>query len=182
VSGLRAQTLLRVSYSRLAASHRLEAWIDLVALAAQRPETAWHAAVVGRGVGRSIAVSRLRGPTAERAHEILLDLVRIRDLGLRAPLPLPVKTTEAYAFQRWKHRPPPFALSKAASEWTSSFGYDKEDRAAEHLRVWGRVLPLAELVRLQAAEPVPPYADESSDFGRLACRLWWDLFEHEELL
>ncbi len=182
ISGLRAQTLLRVSYSRLAANHRLEAWIDLVVLAAQKPETAWEAAVVGRGTGKAIAVSRLRGPTAERANEILLDMVRIRDLGLRVPLPLPVKTTEAYAFQRWKQRPPASALYKAGSEWASTFGFDKEDRAAEHVRVWGGVLPLAELVKWQAPERIPAYADEGDDFGRLACRLWWDLFEHEELL
>ncbi len=182
VANLHGRALVRVSYSRLSPKQRLAAWVDLVALAVARPGESWEAAVVGRGERGSLAVCRLRSPTAERAAELLLELVAIRDLGLQTPLPLPVRTCEAYVVQRWKGRPPNAARFRADQEWVSQYNWDKEDRAPEHLRVWGDQVPLQRLLDWRAPSRVPEYAQESGDFGRLACRLWWELLSHEEQL
>ena len=54
--------LVRVSYSALSAKHRLQSWLELLALAATAPERAWRAVTLGRG-GQSVL-----GPvTAEQA-------------------------------------------------------------------------------------------------------------------
>ncbi len=183
VANLHGRALVRVSYSRLSPKQRLGAWVDLVALAVARPDASWEAAVVGRGErGSALAVCRLQSPSAERAAEVLLDLVRIRDLGLQVPLPLPLKTCEAYVGQRWKGRPLAAARSRAEQQWVSQYDWDKEDRAPEHLRVWGDQVPLQHLLEWRAPTRVPEYAQEASDFGRLACRVWWELLAHEELL
>ena len=52
VGDVRGDTLLSLTYSRLAARHRLLVWIDLVALTVAQPDRAWRAVAVGRGRGR----------------------------------------------------------------------------------------------------------------------------------
>ena len=51
VGGVRGDVLLSVSYSKLAARHRLRSWIQLVALAAALPRHEWRAVTIGRGRG-----------------------------------------------------------------------------------------------------------------------------------
>ncbi|MBC7290579.1 MAG: exodeoxyribonuclease V subunit gamma, partial [Actinotalea sp.] len=53
VTGVRGDVLVRTVFSRLAAKHRLRAWVQLLALAAARPGTTWTAVTTGRGPGSS---------------------------------------------------------------------------------------------------------------------------------
>ena len=87
VTGLRGRTLLRLQYSSLSPKHRLEAWIDLLALVATRPGSVDAAVVVGRGSTSSSGLSRLRAPEPDEAARYLLELAQLRDLGLRTPPP-----------------------------------------------------------------------------------------------
>ncbi len=182
VSGLRGTTVLRLTYSRLAATHRLQAWVDLLALAVSAPGAATQAVVVGRGGRASSGVCRLRAPEPDVAAAILRDLAGLRDLGLRLPLPLPIRTSAAYAAARLRERPLNSARHLAGQEWVTGYdgGFDHEDSAPEHVRIWGPRAPLETLLGWESPEPLPPFAEEASDFGRLACTLWWPLLEHED--
>ena len=48
VDGVRGDTAVRVLFSRPSAKHRLQAWVELLALSASRPEREWRTVVVGR--------------------------------------------------------------------------------------------------------------------------------------
>ena len=80
--------IVEVTYSRLAAKHKLQGWISLVALAAGKPDREWTAISVGRGDKDTVAVCCLRTPPDPRA--VLADLVALFDTGRREPLPLPL--------------------------------------------------------------------------------------------
>lgn len=185
VSGLRGRTLLRLQYSGLAPKHRLEAWIDLLALTVTAPGTVDGAVVLGRGSHRSSGLSRLRAPEPAEAARFLLEIARLRDLGLRTPLPLPLKTAATWAERRFRKRSEAHARQDAAGEWETSFKdrerrIDREDADRDHVRVWGERHPFERLLAWQAPVPVERHSEETTDFGRLACRLWWPLLEREE--
>lgn len=185
VSGLRGRTLLRLQYSSLAPKHRLEAWIDLLALTATAPGTVDGAVVLGRGSSGSSGLSRLRAPDPADAARYLLEIAQLRDLGLRTPLPLPLRTAACWAEHRFRQRSERNAGFEAEKCWVTSFqdrdkGFDKEDADRDHVRVWGERYPFAELLAWRSPEPVARHGEETTDFGRLACRLWWPLLEREE--
>ena len=72
VSPVFGERTVSVTYSKLAATHVLQAWIALVALAAQQPKTQWTALCIGRGKSRNrIASAALPVPpkTARRAQK-----------------------------------------------------------------------------------------------------------------
>ena len=113
VGGVRGDTVLSLTYSRLAARHRLEAWIDLVALTATRPEVPWCATAVGRGRRGVSAQRSVFDPlSAVEARAALEDLVWLYRAGLRSPLPMPLKTAAAYA-ERRNHSDTPTAREGA---------------------------------------------------------------------
>ena len=73
VGHLYGEHLVRVSYSSLSAKHRLQSWIELLALTASSPERPWRAVTLGRG-GQSIL-----GPiTADQAMSWLAGLIDLR--------------------------------------------------------------------------------------------------------
>ncbi len=66
VSGVSGDVLLSTTYSRVAAKHRLAAWVRLLALAASRPEREFSAVTVGRGGAATTCGSRAsRGSPAD---------------------------------------------------------------------------------------------------------------------
>jgi exodeoxyribonuclease V gamma subunit len=127
VSGVRGDVLLSVTYSSVRAKQRLKAWLELLALTLAQPDRAERALVVGRSKDGADPWSV--GPVRpDDARAPLLDLVALRDLGLRTPLPLPPKTGEGYARRRG---------TGAVKEWRSGFDRSGEDDEPEHALCWG---------------------------------------------
>jgi exodeoxyribonuclease V gamma subunit len=177
VGTVHGEVLLRVEYSRLGAKHRLRAWVQLLALAATFPATPWTAVTIGRN-SRGALRSTLGPVDAADARRHLADLVDLRDRGLRQPLPMAVKTSEAYADKRNRGQSVANALNNAAAyAWdTGKFPGEQDDEA--HQLLWG---PSPSLATLRAE---PPWADEqaadeTSRFGVLARRLWTPLLHAE---
>jgi exodeoxyribonuclease V gamma subunit len=172
--------LVPVSFSRLGATHRLMSWIRLLTLAASDEERSWSAHTVGRPTSGkapgSWATSQL-GPVDHTATALLGDLVALRDLGLRAPLPLPLKASLSYARVRRTQGSVDEALRKAGWDWDDG-KFPGECSDAAHVAVWG---PRAALPGLD--EPPAPGEEspgETTRFGALACRLWGPLLTAEQ--
>jgi exodeoxyribonuclease V gamma subunit len=177
VSGVRGQVLLGVSYSRVNARHRISAWVRLLALTAADPSQPYEAVTVGKppyGSDAELVIARIRPVGTPRALDELERLASLRDRGLRDVLPLPSLTAAAYAAAAHEGGDPHEAAGKA---WTSGFKFDGEDVDPDHVRAFGGVLTLGELLE------IGPRGDEP-DGSRLAYyagQLWNGLLEFEEL-
>ncbi|MCY7396820.1 MAG: exodeoxyribonuclease V subunit gamma [Nocardioides sp.] len=174
VTPVYADRLVSVGYSRLHGKHLLDSWVRLLALAAGRPEHNWTALTIGRGGARGTAVAqRLLGPATEEPLGLLEDLVAIYDAGRREPLPLPVRTSFAWASARSLGDDP----VKAAKDTWHPGRFDGEDTAPAHVRVWGDHAPID---RLLGPVPVGEEADgEATRLGALSARLWLPMLRCE---
>ncbi|AXT85112.1 exodeoxyribonuclease V subunit gamma [Aeromicrobium sp. A1-2] len=173
VADVHDDRVVAVTYSTLAAKHRLKSWLDLLALAASEPAVPWVAHAIGRGKGGRHAEV---GPINEIARTHLADLVALRDLGLCAPLPLPLKTSLAYA-ERSQGTLHTAALAAARGEWDertlrNNVRIPGESDDAHHGLVWGPGAPLEALL---------DRGDAGSQFASLAHRLWDPLLAIERL-
>lgn len=175
--------VVRVGYSRLAARHRLRAWVDLLALSAGHPDQNWTAHTVGRS--RAGATLALCGPVDHRAITWLRELVDVYDRGMREPLPLPVKTAGAYAeAAARRHRGDNVdPVREAAKAWRSdrfsAGGARGEDADPAHVRVFGEHAPVE--VLLGPPRPDEAWGSEPNRLGRLAWRVWGPLLEREQV-
>jgi len=187
VGGVHGDALVTVVYSSLGPKHRLTAWVRLLALSACRPDRTWRAVTMGRGSGRdkdACATSTLGPLAGPEALHLLRQLVTLHRAGLDRPLPLPLKTAEAYAAQRARGRRPNSARIAAAKMWDDGM-FDGECSDAEHVLLLGPAVSLARLM----SEPALPDdlvngwpADEEGDrFGVLARRVWGPLLAHESV-
>ena len=171
--------LVSVTYSRLGAKHRIASWVRLLALAASDDDHSWTAHTVGRPHSRSReeTATSLLGPLDHTARETLRDLVALRDRGLRAPLPLPLKASLGYARARRTHADVADALVKAGYDWKDGkFPGEQSEPAA--LKIWGRVdQPPGSGEQPAAGEEFP---GETSRFGALAMRVWSPLVAAEQ--
>lgn len=185
VGGVRGNSLVRVEYSRLAAKHRLQSWVRLLALAAGHPGQEWVAVTIGRSRPREAfpCSSSTLGPVDPgTALHVLRGYVALYRGGLRAPLPLPCKTAEAYAALRFRGRRPSSARAIARRTWEDG-RFDGEQSEPARMLVRGGKASFDDL----AAEPAgrhdapdgPLHDEEGSRFGVLARRLWDPLLEHE---
>jgi exodeoxyribonuclease V gamma subunit len=156
--------IVEVTYSRLAPKHKLQAWVSLVALAAADPKRDWTAICIGRGSKDTIDQRCLRTPPEPR--QVLADLVLLFDAGRSEPLPLPLKTSYAWAEKRHHGRDP---LKFARSKWETN-NYDGEDADRANERVWGFRAPFE--VLLGAPRPGEEMPGEDTRLGALAARLW----------
>lgn len=172
VSGVYGSRTVSVVYSRLAPKHVLAAWIPLLALAAQYPDTQWSALCIGRGMGRNHIRQRLFLPPPDPVA-VLGDLVAIYDAGRREPLPLPLATSCAWAAARREKEDP---VGAARGAWGSKFG---ESTDAAHIKVWGQNAPLDTL--LDVPRPGEEVTGEGTRLGALAVRLWAPLLSAEVL-
>jgi exodeoxyribonuclease V gamma subunit len=175
-----------VSYSSLGAKHRLAAWLDALALAAGHPDENWTAHTIGRW-GRSGRRALISPMPDDDARTRLRDLVAVMERGQREPLPLPVRTSLAFAEE--------FAIAersgggsqadpdaKARAEWVTprfnDTGFPKEDGDQWHVRAWGEHAPYDLLA-------APLLADEADDgpaphrLGHYALRVWSPLLTSE---
>jgi exodeoxyribonuclease V gamma subunit len=141
--------MVAVTYSKLDGRHLLESWIRMVALTAQYPGRDWTAVCIGRAKQTDKPKERLLGEP-DSAIDVLSDLVAMYDAGRRAPIPLPLKTSYAWA-ETEHHRGVP--MREAGWRWRTS-RYPGEDAEPAHVRVWGPAFPLEDLV----AAGLPDYA------------------------
>lgn len=154
--------LVTVTFSTLAAKHRLAAWVRLLALTAHDPSRPWRAITVGRWGGRARR-STLGPLDAGTARDVLADLAALRREGLREPLPLVTKASCAHAEARERGAEESVALEKATEPWAGEVGPERDDPA--HVLVWGRSRALADL--------------DPARFSALAARVWAPLLAVE---
>ncbi|QNN55135.1 exodeoxyribonuclease V subunit gamma [Nocardioides mesophilus] len=174
--------LVHVSYSSLAAKHRLRSWVDLLALSVGHPDHSWTAHTLGRG--KAATAQALAGPLDHRAEQWLRELVDLYDRGMREPLPLPVKTACAYAEEAVRSRRGGSSspLWKARREWEtdrySATGIPGEDADPSHVQVFGEHAPLECLLTEPRADE--QWNGEQHRLGQLALRLWGPLLDGAE--
>lgn len=163
--------VVATTFSRLDGRHLLEPWVKILVLAAADPGPDWTAACIGRG-GDGVS-TRILGLPADGAAAVLKDLVALYDAGCCEPLPLPIKTSYAWAENRLRGRDPWQAASRM---WRNKYGGDHEDEAI--VRVWGG--PPAPFDALTTpprdGEEVP---GEDTRLGAFAARLWLPLLRAE---
>ena len=169
IPGVTGRVLRTATYSRVAAKHRLTAWVRLLALTAAHPDRAFEAATVGRHPGQArLLIAHLRPPGGPDRGAWALDqltaLVELFDQGMREPLPLYCATSGAFAEAEATGRD---GISAARAAWTSAWNFDREDRELDHQLVLGGVLGFDEL--------------PGAAFAGCARRLWAGLLAAEEL-
>ncbi|CAM5728723.1 exodeoxyribonuclease V subunit gamma [Mycolicibacterium aubagnense] len=157
-----------VTYSKLGAKHRLQAWVTLVGLAAGAPEREWEAYCIGRGPRNTMAAMAYQPP--EQPLSVLRDLVAIYDAGRCEPLPLPLKTSLEWARARQFDDPVP--ERGAESEWR----WEKD--GAEYVEVWGPGAPMHVLLDPPRPDEVA-VPGENTRLGAYASRLWRPLLDAE---
>jgi exodeoxyribonuclease V gamma subunit len=167
VSPVYGERLVSVTYSKLDGKHLLESWIPLLALIAHDPSRDWSAVCIGRlKKGTNPGVEGLGRPHGDAAR-VLRELVAIYDAGRREPIPLPIKTSYAWAVARHCGYDP---VREAQYRWKSSERFPGEDQAPAHVRAWGKKAPLANL--MQPLRPGEEYDGEDNRLGAYAARLW----------
>jgi exodeoxyribonuclease V gamma subunit len=165
--------LVSVTYSKLDGRHLLESWIPLLALFAHAPRRDWSAVCIGRPKRGTTPRRESLGRPDVTAVELLQDLVAIYDAGRREPIPLPLKTSYAWAVARHSGDDPDHA---AGYRWRSG-RYPGEDQQPASLRVWGRNAPLSAL--MERVHPGEEYEGESNRLGAYSARLWLPMLRAE---
>ena len=168
ISGIHQTNLIRVAYSFLAAKHRLQSWIELLAITASYPGSPWRAVTVGRG-GRSVM-----GPVdPESALSLLAELAELRTTGLREPLPFSPKTSAEYARLRADGKTIDLYEKKLEAIWLT-----ERDRAWESF--FGIKANLEDLLRQPpSSEEQSQGLTEPSRFGTVARRVFEPLLSVE---
>ncbi|WP_110207708.1 exodeoxyribonuclease V subunit gamma [Nocardioides daejeonensis] len=180
VTGVRGHQRLVVGYSGVRARQRLENWISLLALSATHPDDHWTALVVGKGKGAP--ARSLAGPVDHRAVAWLRALVELRDQGLCAPLPLPLRTGLGWAEAKFRaEMGAPMSPEQAAQrEWLTDRNRanapagEQDDPA--HRLVWGEGAGFEVLAGPVVAEEAE--ADTEHRLDQLARQVWWPLLAH----
>ncbi|CCQ15744.1 Exodeoxyribonuclease V gamma subunit [Rhodococcus sp. AW25M09] len=176
VTGIHDRVLARSSYSRLAAKHRLAAWVRLLAVAASEPGE-WNAVTIGRASGmRPPRRSRLTAPRDPVAS--LRELVELRDRGLASPLPISTGTASAYAEKRFGGGSIEDGYDSATWAWRGDFG-DGTDRSLRY--VHGPTLSFQALLDATSLPDETEPSNETSRFGILARKLWDPLLAAENM-
>jgi exodeoxyribonuclease V gamma subunit len=173
VPGVTGDRLVSVGFSRLDGKQLLAVWVQLLALSAHDEDHSWTAVVIGRRARGDEPASRLFRPVGPDAGALLNDLVAVYDAGRREPLPLPLKTSFAWAEARRTGSEP---VPAAERRWLSRT-YDGENADPAHVRVWGADAALA--VLLQPARPGEERPGEHTRLGAYAARVWEPMLRAE---
>jgi exodeoxyribonuclease V gamma subunit len=167
--------VVRAGYSRLGPRHELEAWVAVLALEAAHPGRGWSSGSVGRG-GRGEPPVRAAFSSPEDAPARIADLVALYDAGMAGPLPLPLKTGNAWARRRLAGASDNACRYAAEQEWDPrSSRFPGENAEVAHRFVWGEHAPLG--VLLEPALPGEEHSGESTRLGALAMRLWTPILQ-----
>ncbi|MEU0499075.1 exodeoxyribonuclease V subunit gamma [Mycobacterium sp. NPDC006124] len=165
--------LVSVTYSKLDGKHLLASWIPLLALFAAHPERDWSAVCIGRARRSSRPIERALARPDQPATDLLGDLVAIYDAGRLEPLPLPVKTSYAWAAARHEGGDPE---REASFRWRSG-NYPGEDQDPAQVRAWGANAWLSRLMApLRPGEEVD---GETHRLGAYSARLWLPMLRAE---
>ena len=167
VSPVFGDTLVSVTYSKLDGKHLLASWIPLLALAAHAQGEPWSAVCIGRSKTGTRVRREVLHTAGVSAVELLADLVAVYDAGRREPIPLPLKTSFAWAQARRSGEDP---VKEAEHRWRSTDRYPADDAQPAHVRAWGAYAPLTEL--MQPLRPGEEYAEESHRLGAYSVRVW----------
>ncbi|MFN8071523.1 MAG: exodeoxyribonuclease V subunit gamma [Mycobacterium sp.] len=174
VSPIFGNRLVSATYSKLDGRHLLPGWIALLALYARAPQEDWTAVCIGRAKRSKQPRSRGLGRPDVPATELLRDLVAMYDLGRQEPIPLPLKTSYAYAEARFGGGDARYA---AGGRWRSN-NFPGDDAHPPHERVWGPGAPLTALMEpLRQDEET---AGEDNRLGAYAARLWLPMLRAEQ--
>jgi exodeoxyribonuclease V gamma subunit len=124
--------LLTTTFSRVAAKHRLSAWVRLLAATASAPHLALSAATVGRGAGdadvTAVCIDPLAVDPAIRRRRALAHLATVVDLydrGMREPLPVFCRSSAAFAAAALAGEDP---VAAAREQWQSRFAFSGDDQ------------------------------------------------------
>jgi len=176
VSPVFGDHLVSVTYSKLDGKHLLASWIPLLALFAHHPDRDWSAICIGRPRRGSTPLEKGLGQPQEPAVDLLGDLVAIYDAGRREPLPLPIKTSYAWACARRDGGDPE---RDASFKWKSG-NYPAEDQDPAQVRAWGPNAWLKDL--MQPLRPGEEVDGETHRLGAYAARLWLPMLRAEVVL
>jgi len=166
VSPVFGNRLVTATYSRLDGKHLLAAWIPLLALIAYVPERDWSAACVGRPKRGTRPRREFLGQPDAPAIDLLRDLVAIYDAGRQEPLPLPLKTSFAWAEARHCGDDP---FEAASRRWRSGM-FPGDDKQPAHVQAWGIGARLPDL--MQPVRPGEDHPGENNRLGAYSARLW----------
>jgi exodeoxyribonuclease V gamma subunit len=114
----------------------------------------------------------LAGPDVPAAA-LLRDLVAIYDVGRSEPIPLPLKTSYAWAEARYRGSNPLWA---AGNRWASN-NFPGDDAQPAHVRAWGQGAPLSAL--MQPLRRGEEHQDEDNRLGAYAARVWLPVLQAE---
>ena len=171
VSPVFGDRLVSVTYSKLDGKHMLAAWIPLLALTAHDPGQHWSAVCIGRNKAGDRPRQEFLGSPQTPGVDLLRDLVAIYDAGRIAPVPLPLKTSYAWAETRYSGGD---AAYRAGIRWNSG-AFPGENKQPANARVWGSGAPLTAL--LDPVGPGEEYPGETTRLGAYAARLWLPLLQ-----
>ncbi|NLG54696.1 MAG: exodeoxyribonuclease V subunit gamma [Rhodococcus sp.] len=166
VSNIYNGALVQSSYSTLAAKHRMEAWVRLLAVAAHTGGATRNAVTIGRNKKWAVRCSLV---APEDAHSVLRRLVELRDRGLKELLPAAPKTLETYARSRRENDDAKSSVEKAAKNWASEYGEARDD---VRRYLYGVDAPIEVLT-------ATPGVSEPTLFGDVAVALWSPLLDAE---
>ena len=172
VTDVYGDRVVSVTYSKISGKQLIDGWIKLLALAANQPGRAATAVCVGRSIDDTAEARCLGTPPDPPA--VLRDLVALYDAGRREALPIPPRTSFAWARGRHAGRDPRW---KANSEWTSRPGESRENEKPAPAKAFGHRAPLD--VLLEPPRPGEEVDGEDSRLGAYAARVWLPMLRAE---
>ena len=183
VPGVVGSVVRSVFYSKIAAKHRVAAWVRFLTLAAGRPDDGLSVVTIGRSNAKGAnTTTSTFAPfvDADAARRHLHELVALYDRGMCEPLPIACVTSCAWAEAVRNQKDP---ASMAAKAWAGEM-FGGEDADAEHVLVYGGQVTFDDVLALPLCDGEDGEgwsAEEATRFGRYARRLWDGLLDTEEL-
>jgi exodeoxyribonuclease V gamma subunit len=129
---------------------------------------------IGRPRRSGAPKERLLGPPEQSPVDVLRDLVTVYDTGRREPIPLPVKTSYAWAEARYSRGN---AEQQARYKWNTG-RYPGENEQPAHEHVWGRFTDVS--VLMTPLRPGEEIDGETTRLGAYASRLWLPMLHAEK--
>lgn len=164
--------VVKMTYSKMGPKPQLQAWVSLLALAADAPGRGWTAGALGRG-SRTPA-QRVTFMSPEDPLAVLKDLVGLYDAGMTAPLPLPLRTSYAWV-EGYRQGGASRAAAWARGRWDGG-NFPGERELPTQLAIWGSEMTWDKLIALQPRPDEDP-TGVGSRLGALALTLWGPLMD-----